>query len=323
MFGSGTIRTGIDLGTSSVKVVRGEGKNRLERITHFGAEDWNPEGSADERAAGALSRLLAHLELGRGRLGEIAVAAGGEEASVREVLLPPLSEAELRRALPYEAKKHLFLENMASPLLDCQILGPGPASEEDGSPQIRVLMAAAPASARDFPMAVLSRVGLEPEVIDLDSLACLNALLAQNPFQDETVAALGLLDLGGRQAFLHITHSQGGVYSRSVGPGAPPGDGSDLIASYSQELSRRLRETITYYRGRFRQEVGTIHVAGGGALLPGVQDHLREAGAREIVLLDPFKGLAVAARQSAERVSAGARFVTSVGLCRWWDGTDV
>jgi Tfp pilus assembly PilM family ATPase len=109
---------------------------------------------------------------------------------------------------------------MLSPILDCQILGKAPPGEDGGS-QIRVLLTATPAVQRDFPLQVLARLGLEPEVVDLEPLAALNALLAVVPPEGDSEKALGLLDLGGRQASLHLTGRDGGIVSRPVGPGAP------------------------------------------------------------------------------------------------------
>ena len=107
------IRTGIDLGTGSVKLVRGEGEPVLERTTHLGIEDWDAAENGDDaaRAAGALRRLLDRLKLAKSRLGSIAVAVGGDDASLREVVMPSLTEEELRQALPFEAQKHLNLED--------------------------------------------------------------------------------------------------------------------------------------------------------------------------------------------------------------------
>jgi Tfp pilus assembly PilM family ATPase len=323
LFGPGTVRTGIDLGTGTVKLARGEGDSCLRVITHLGLEDWDPAGSGDDvsRASGALRRLLSRLGLARGKLGRIATAVPGEESSIREVIMPPLTEAELRRALPFEARNHLTLDIMSDPVLDCQVLGPAPAAEPDGPEQVRVLLAAVPRERRDFPLQVLARLGLEPEVVDLEPMASLNALLgAARSIPPEQ--PLAVLDLGGRQAVLHITRCAGGFLSRPVGPGVPSGAGDATWSTYADELATWIRETMTFYRGRYRQEVGSIHLAGGGALRPGLPDRLSQGIDQLVSLLDPSLGLKV--EVGGEVAAAGApRFVTACGLCRWWDNVDV
>lgn len=323
MFGPGTARTGIDLGTGTVKLVRGEGEPRLQVITHLGLEDWDPAGAGDDvsRASGALRRLLSRLGLIRGKLGRIATSVPGEESSAREVIMPPLTEAELRLALPFEARKHLTLDVMSDPVLDCQALGPAPPAEPGDPEQVRVLLAAVPRERRDFPLTVLARLGLEPEVVDLEPMASLNALLGAAP-SIPPEQPIAVLDLGGRQAALHITRRAGGFLSRPVGPGVPSGSEDATWSTYVDELASRIRETMTFYRGRYRQEIGHIHLAGGGALRPGLPDRLSRGVDKLVSVLDPSHGLKVEVRGGAA-VATGPRFVTACGLCRWWDNVDV
>jgi Tfp pilus assembly PilM family ATPase len=321
-------RTGIDLGTTSVKLVRGVGGAGLERATHVGVEDWDPpaEGLADDvRAAGALSRLLDRLGLSRRSLGRVAVAIGGDAVSVREVSMPVLSERDLRRALPFEAKKHLFLDGMESPCFDFQILGHMRGGGDEAQEEMRVLLVAAPRPVRDFPIRVLGRVGIEPEVVDLEQLAGLNALLATHPFpssEDANESGYGFLDLGADQARLHLVHPEGGFLTRSVAAGAYSNGRAELQGSLT-ELSGRIRETITFYRGRYRRGVKAIYLAGGGAALKGLPEGLEQILGLPVATLNPLQGIAGSARGVEAVAAAGPRFVTALGLCRWWDGQDV
>ena len=240
--------------------------------------------------------------------------------SVREVLLPDLTEADLRRALPFEARKHLFLEGMVDPVLDCQILGSGPPSEDGGPPQMRVVLVAVPGSSRRFCLDVLRRAGLEPEVIDLETLANLNAALAETK---PAAGALGVLDLGAQQAALHLSALEGGVFSRPVGPGVPARDEGDALVAYADEIVERLRETSTFYRGRHRQEIERILITGGGALVPGLEDRLKGSLERPMEVFDPLRTLTKSTAGLAALSGQGPRYATACGLCRWWDNADV
>lgn len=324
MIGPRMVRTGVDLGSESVKLLVGEGNGRLDRILHAGVEPWDPAEAGDEisRASGALSRLLRRLNLKRRQLGRIAVGINGIDASVREVVLPALTEPELRRALPYEARKHLFIEGMADPALDCQILGEAPPSDDGEGPQVRVLLAAVPGSARAFPLSVLGRVGLEPEVVDLEPLALLNAAMYVCGGRMNG-GAICALDLGSRQAVLHLTARSGGVLSRPVGPGVPSSRDEESMAAYADEIIERVRETATFYRGRHRLEVDRVLVGGGGALLPGIVERLRAATDRPVDSFDPFATLTQTPDAARGVADQAPRFSTACGLCRWWDGSDV
>lgn len=326
MIGRQGARTGIDLGSASVKLVRGVGKARLERITHAAIEPWDAQGGANgmSGAAQGLLKLLAREGLRRGDLGRLAVSMGAEEASFREVVMPELTEAELAGALRFEARKHLNLDELTDaesgePVLTFQILGPAPAAE-DGGREMRVLLAAVSRKRRQAVLEVLRRAGLDPEVIDLEPLAGLNALFGQQPAGDEVLA---LVDLGARQAAVHVSARQGGFFSRSLSLPAPAAGDAPALAPYAENLRELIRETFTFYRGRFRREIRSIYLGGGGALLPGLAGLLRGMVDWPVAVFDPLEGLLARAPAKTDPAAGGARFVTACGLCRWWDAQDV
>ncbi len=328
MFGTGNARTGIDFGTTSVKLVRGEGRQRLERVTHTGAEPWDGVNREERslRAGRALTDLLGRLGLGRNRLGRIAVSAGWKECSIRETEMPPISAAELARALPYEARNHLELGNMDSPVYAAQILGPGGAATAvlEAPPTAagtRVLMAAVPRGRRDWVVAALAQAGLEPEVVDLDPLASLNALFAELPATDAVNDAVALLDLGGRHAAMHIASRGGGLLTRLVGPGTPLDPDSPQEHGYRLKLTAGVEQTITFYRGRHRLEIAAIYVAGGGALAPGRLAALEASIGKQCRLITPLASLGTGG--VVDGAPLGPEYLMASGLCRWWDGAHV
>ncbi len=323
MLGSG-IRTGIDLGTASVKLVRGEGAARLERITHAEVEEWDlvATGDAVRRAGGALERILKRLGPTRRNLGRIAVAVGSEEGGLREVVLPLRSEEEVHRAIPFEAREHLALVESAAPTVAYQVLGSVPASEAGGHEAMRVLLAAASAAQREFPLRVLARFGLEPEVIDIEALAALNALLATLPPEAVRDCAVGLLDLGAQEAQLYVTQAEGGLLTRALGDAFTDPDDEVGVQGYAAGLIQRLRETLTFYRGRYRREVTSLFLCGGGARPPSIRTALRDALDLPVSVLNPFSDTVLSSGIKLDEPDA-ARFVTACGLCRWWDGGHV
>jgi Tfp pilus assembly PilM family ATPase len=323
LFGNNMARTGIDLGTTSVKLVRGTGWARVERFTHAACEPWDSDAADDvERAARALKRILWRHGLGRAQLGRLAVSIGGQDASLREVVLPPLSEAELQQSLPFSARQHLDLEGMAQPVLAGQILGAAAPPPDGGPAPTRALLVASPRATRDFPLAVLAANGLTPDVVDLEPLAGLNALLACPAADGRNGGAEALLDLGARRAILAVSGRDGGLLTREVGPGSPAAEEPAAAAAFADELARRVRETLVFYRGRFRREVAGLALGGGGAALPGLAATLASRLADCVIsTLDPFAGLP--GLTAPENGFAPVRFVTACGLCRWWDGSRV
>ncbi|MBP6874825.1 MAG: pilus assembly protein PilM [Candidatus Eisenbacteria bacterium] len=318
MIGQGGARTGIDLGATSVKLVRGTGDARLQRITHYGLERLEREPAGEETQVAAVKRLMDRLGLKRADLGRLAIAMSAEQASVREVTLPELTEAQLAGALRFEARKHLNLEQIADeeqgePVVAFQMLG-AVAEAAAGAREMRVLFAGVSRSRRQVLLEALLAGNLEPDVIDLEALAGLNALFACRVQGD---AVLALLDLGAHHASVHVSGRRGGFFSRSLTLAAPSAD--EGREPYAERLRDLLRETLTFYRGRFRRPIAGLYLSGGGAALAGLPEALRGQIDGPVEILDPLGEFAAGARTAADAAAHPARFAVACGVCRWWD----
>jgi len=317
--GKSIVRTGFDLGTTSVKIVRGEGLGRAERFTHVGFRDWSGEadGQAVERAAKAVNEILDELGLGRSRaqLGQIVTCVGATRSSVREVMMPPLTDDEFRQTLPFEARKFLNLDGARHPVVDGEVLER--EQTEEGHGGTLVLMAAAERKERDFPVQVLDRAGLEPEVVDVEALALMRSLNVGAELR-ENDPAHALVDIGGRAAHMVISYRGGGLLSRTIWEGDQPQD-PEQEKAWLRDLAGRTLETLTFYRGRYRREVEVIHLVGGGALVPGREEALSRALNREVQLARPLSLHGRDAKGFDDNCDREAVFTTACGLCRWGD----
>jgi Tfp pilus assembly PilM family ATPase len=313
MFGNRqTVRTGIDLGRGTVRLVIGRGADRLERVTHVGVENWS--GDDPVAAAAALQRLLDRLDLHPRRLGRVAASVAGSDIICREVTMAAMSRSDLHQALPFEVRRHLDLEGMDSPVIDCQIL----ENLSGGSaPEMRVLLVAAPRPLRDRALRILDEVGIEPDVVDLAPLSGLNTLAEHS--DPLTEGAVALLSVEDAFSALHVWHRKGGLVTREfgdLGVTAALEHGPQVFAA---GVKAAVGETVTYFRGRHRRGVSRISLAGPGAVRAEVADALIDALDVETVVLDPLAGLASGAEGLTGGAPTGPLYVTACGLCRWWD----
>ncbi len=310
MRGSRNIRTGIDIGSHSVKLVRGLGDRGLESLTHHGIETW--EGGRDvDRAAAALASLMERLELDRRKLGRLATAVDGWDGSCREVVTQALEDEEFARALPYEARRHLNLEGMEHPVIAGQVLGPVVGGQAEEGNRNRVLLAAVPRARREYALSVLERIGLEPELVDLEPLAGLNALFASGIEDDGGKEAIGLLDLGAGAVGFAVGCRSGGLMSRVVGSGLG-GLSEPERQTFIAALVDRVAETITYFRGRFHRKVRSVVLSGNGAGLTELVDNLSTALDCGVQVADPLAPFGFVPDTEGE----GALYVTACGLCQ-------
>jgi len=317
VFAHAQARTGIDIGTTSIKLVRLVGRRGPERVTHLDREPWDGSGRQDRarHAAEALAALLRRNHLKAKQLGRLAVASGWQEHSLREVALPRMTSHELARSLPFEAPNHLDLEGMEQPVLGGQVLGPDP--EEKG--KVRVLLAAVPRQRRDFALDVLRGCDLVPQVVDLEALAGLNALFRSLGEDLDETTPVGLLDLGGHHTALHISSHRGGLLSRNVAPGAPADPSSQQEVGFLVKLVSGVQQTLTYYRTREKRDVAALYLTGGGCGVEHRAENLRQATHLPVSVLDPLAGLETGDDAGADDQAPAPVYTTACGLCRWGD----
>ena len=310
-----TIRTGIDFGTTSVKLMRAEGIDKVDKITHVGYRAWSETDGSVDKAAQALQSVLDELGLKKNQLGRIVTCIGARDSVVREVVMPPMSNEELRQTLPFEARKFLSVDKAKKIVVDGEVLERR-TGQEDEADSTLVLMAAAGKSHRDFPVDALAVLGLEPEVVDVESLALMRAISTADTPND--VLAQAVLDLGGHEVNVVISYKGTGLLSRTIWQSDRVMDGK-TESDWILEIATRTLETLTFYRGRYRHEVDTIHLVGGGALVEGRSEHLSRFLNRTVVIGRPLSEFGQDARGYEENIDKESVFVTASGLVRWGD----
>lgn len=337
--------TGIDLGYQAVKLVRLEPDGSGAKLTHWGIEEipaTAPDGP--ERRTEALLRLMRRLRLRSRHLGRVAAAVGGGEVHLRQISMPRLPAEDLRKALHYEARKHLPIENLVDPCLDFQILD-GAASKNGGGETQEVLLVAAPQESRRQTLDVLERVGLHLEVLDAEPLPAVNAILSAYPSREDD-GWIVILDLGSRSSTLAAVLPDGGFYSRPLDftgdaltraiekqleldhpdaeilkreIGNPDSRaGEPLVTGSIRSLIREIDETIRFLRFRKRdQPVSRAFLCGGSALLFGLREKLEESLGIDVIHPDLFQSLSSGGRRPDPEETL--RLVGALGLARWWE----
>lgn len=305
MFATTGAVTGVDLGSRNVKLVRARRNRAGDKLLDACVEELPPTtpDTWESEAAKALGRILKSQKLSRRELGRVAVAVSGAAVHLRQVDLPALTDSELKASMKYEARKHLPLEGGTENALDCQVV-----DRPAGAPRMSVLFAGAPDGLIKSRVKILERAGIEPEIVDVAPLALLNGLYAQPGWKDGDPSTVALMDLGASAATIVMSRRGGVVYSRTVAvPGpevsrpdaagdmpesASPGIMPEALDAYARALALALRETAQFYASmNARRPVETIHLAGGNALLPGLDRKLSELLGLPVSLLDLTRSL--------------------------------
>ncbi|MEE8143260.1 MAG: pilus assembly protein PilM, partial [Planctomycetota bacterium] len=149
---------GLDIGSSEVKAIELTDFGDTVKITGFGCGRVD----APEHRAEVINEVLQTAGIKTRR---VATAVSGRSVIVRYIALPPMTEEEVRHALPYEADKYIpFDTDEVS--IDGQILE---EFEEDvgGERKCRVLMVAVKKDLLQEHSSLIMETGLIPVSIDI------------------------------------------------------------------------------------------------------------------------------------------------------------
>lgn len=313
---------GVDIGSAAVKLIELRFEGGEPRISGHGAVPLQPGAVIEnhvhdtEAVADALSRALASARpLGR----RACVAVPAEASIVKTLNLPAsLDEDDIESRLQLESDKHIPFP-FGEVAFDFQSLGP--LAEETG--QQSVLLVACRRHVVAQRAELLSRVGLTPRVVDVDTFAVERAMAAFGACPAAAPAEEGdgmaLMDIGVDSSTLHILHRGRVIYRHDIALGGralidetrdPPGldaseaehepDRSDLsddyrcrvlvpfIDSLAVQIGRALQ---LYYTAGRRPEVRRMSLVGVASVLPGLAGHLAEKVDMRVTVINPLRGL--------------------------------
>ena len=313
---------GLDIGSSSVKVVELQGKPGALTLASLAHEGLQPDTVVDGQIMelNAVSHTIAHV-FAANQIKTAGVAAGvsGSSVIVKNIIVPPMTEDELQESIEWHAEEHIPFD-IADVALDYQITGKSPDS-------LHVLMAACK---RDFVANVRQAIqlaGKQPHVIDVDAFALQNCYeVNYEPQPGQTVA---LLNVGASTSNINIVDGARSVFTRDVSfggnqytaalqkefgltfeqaeqlkcSGSLPGDSAPrdlapVFESVSDMLVLEVQKTFDFYRATSDNgQVQKILLSGGGSKLPRIADFLADHFGVPVEFLDPFRKIKINGRR--------------------------
>ncbi|KPJ63178.1 MAG: hypothetical protein AMS15_01425 [Planctomycetes bacterium DG_23] len=334
MIGERRRMLGLDIGEYAIKAVEltMEGKNFA--LSGYG----DARITSQDRVKDALREALSSGNISSKRA---ATAVSGRGVIVRYITLRRMSPSELKNSIRYEAARYIPFE-MDQVALDCQKIDEG---EEEGKPNMKVLVAAVKKSLIQEHIDVVRSAGLEPVVIDVDAFALGNAFLTWgSPLTSGTDdKALALVDIGGRKTNINIIMGGSSHFTREIylggtdfsvaigkrlsldpesvdqlkiSPGERAAEVAEALLEPLADLGREIRLSFDYFETQSEREVGQVLLSGGGALLAGVAEGLQEVLGRPTTLWDPTQGVTLKlSERQASRVRENApRLAIALGL---------
>jgi len=326
---------GLDVGSSSVKVVRLAHSGESAKLLGLAIAEVNdaPLYGVDEREGrrermvDAIRSALEGAGVARKTQDTVVTAIGGPQVSIRHVPFPRMSEQDLVASVQWEAKKHVPFDT-TNAVIGYQLMD---RADKGSDEEMQVLLTAAENSIVDSHIALLMAAGIEPSIVDLAPLALMNEVEEEGLLNGNAVA---VVEIGRRIAHFSVYAAGGFFFARSVQmPVAPPADAgsapgnADGSASapgddswpprWLDHVIREMRFSLTFYKKETgRRGIEQILLAGGHALVPGAPGAFEETLGIPTRILNPLEHVTSSSVDLDELSEQGPRFALAMGLAR-------
>jgi len=262
----------------------------------------------------------------------------GSSTVIRYVSFLKMNKNELKQALKFEAQKHIpFSLNDVN--LDAEIL-------KDDLPdnKMLVLIAAIKKELIQQRLKLLENSALRPNLVDIDSLALVNAFNYSYPkIETPENKAVCLLNIGSNISNVNILcngipalsrdiHSAGANFTKKLMDIFsldfkeaeklkinPDGENANkvkaAIESVLTNLATEIRTSFDYYESQNTSNVVKIYLSGGTAKIPGLSEMLSACLGIQVEPWDPFKQVKVSENiDSAKLNQFSSQLNVAIGL---------
>lgn len=317
---------GLDIGTSAVKLVELKFIKDTVELARFEMEPVQDD----------LISLLKRLDLPQ----SVNISVSGVSTVIRYIDFPRMDESQLKQALKFEGQKYIpFPVNEVN--LDSYIL-----RDDLAGNKIFVLIAAVKKDFLNQRLKLIQDAGLNAAVIDLDSLALVNAFkfnYSQDSDDFIKKKSIALLNVGASMSNLNILESGFPVLSRDIFiagnnlnqriqdsfgidyKGAEElkltADKEELnkvvtaFESVLADLAKEVRISFDFYESQSSSTVSKIFLSGGSSKFPGFNAMLSNLLGVEVEYWDPLKQVSIGDTVDSERMKPqAAQLAVAIGL---------
>lgn len=321
---------GVDIGTSSIKMVELEkrgGRFMLKNYGMFELKGANNINSGDQSDEWQSILKMPDSEISDG-LREVRKRAKMEPTSViasipsfstfaTVIEMPYVSNEDLARALPFEAKKYIPIP-LNDVVLDWSIVGivenkkNNDKSEKNNLSMVEVFLAAVPKDETSRYQTIMKNAGLRLQALELENSALIRAILGND------LSTAAIINIGGRstsiiivsRGYERISHNYeiGGfeitrAISRSLNISLEKAEElkrkfglgkseeniiNESMTSLIDMMVFETQKTIAGYEESKGEKIGSVILIGGLTNMPGFSDYFKGKLGRNVIIGNPF-----------------------------------
>lgn len=301
---------GIDLGSDCIKAVEVTKDGDRCKVTGFG----QVEVPTPEERPQALSDLLQHCNFKTRR---VATAVSGRSVIVRFLNMVEIPEENLKTAIRFEADKYIPFD-LNDVILDCHRVEDAPGLPKN---QMKLLLVAVKKEVVEEQMQLLTSVGLQPQVVDVDPFAMGNAFAHGGPTYEKAAGrTVALVDIGASKTVVNVVSGAESHFTREVylagheftsalakrfnvepfeaeqlkrAPGNREAEITETLVSTFEDLGNEIQLSFDYYENQAEGKVEEVFVSGGGCRVPGIEEVFERIFERRTSLWNPLEGFTI------------------------------
>ncbi|NTV46133.1 MAG: type IV pilus assembly protein PilM [Chlorobiales bacterium] len=307
---------GIDIGSSSVKVVQLKDNKGIFQLLNVGISPLPPEAIVDNTLmdsssiATVIKNLVASLGI---KIKDVVCSISGNSVIIRKIVLPAMPQEELEDQISWEAEQYIPFE-INDVYLDFQILSP---DSQDPSKMNVLLVASKKDIINDY-VSVFSEAGMQLSVVDVDSFAVQNAFESNHDFSSEDI--LALVNIGanvmninvikdGITLFTRDVQMGGNLYTeeiqKQIGLSSEDAESGKLLAYESnnemirnvilkvnETITQEIRRSLDFYNSTASDDrISNVFISGGCSKVYHLVDTIAEKIGLPVEKLNPFAKL--------------------------------
>ncbi len=324
LFGKSKDVIGLDIGSSSVKIIQlKEGKHGY-MLVNFGMIGLPPETIVDNaimNSAAVVEVIKELLNSTKIKEKNVVMGLSGHSVIIKKITLPTMSQEQLEEAIHWEAEQYIPFD-INDVNMDVTILNPN--STVAGQMDV-LLVAAKKEMVQDY-ISIAAEAGLTPVVIDVDVFALQNMFevnYEMNP--GETIV---LCNIGASNTNLNIINNGISLFTRDLtvggnmiteeimkglnisfeeaealkvggqstldGDSVIPQEVDKIIQSVSDMIANEIQRSIDFYTATTADSsIGRIYLCGGGAKIASIMRILEARLNIPVELINPFRNIEI------------------------------
>ena len=313
---------GLDIGSSSVKLVQLKEKKGGYALQAFGVSRLPPETIVDgalmnsAAVVQAIQELLAEHKV---KARDAAIGVRGHSVIIKKISLPRMTQDELDESIQWEAEQYIPFD-VKDVNIDTQILTPA----ADAAGQMDVLLVAAKKDMINDYTSVCAEAGLLAAVVDVDAFAVQNAFeTSYDLAAGETVVLINVgasvsninILAGGTTTFTRDVTLGGNTFTEEIqkqlnisydeaealkvgGQGETdavvPQEVERVIQGVAEQLAGEIQRSLDFYAATAADNrIARVYLSGGTARIPALFKLIEQRAGVPVEVLNPFKSIEI------------------------------